>query len=181
MKKQILIIALLLGGFTLPSHAQIGIGVNINLQPVWGPTGYDHAEYYYIPDIDAYYNVARREYTWNEGGRWITDISLPPRYASFDLYHAYKAVINEPNPWMHHDRYRKQYMGYRDRHDQEVIRDSHDARYYANPGHPEHRTWMHDRRDQPRDHGHDWEIHQDNQRHDEHHDNRRDEHHDDRH
>lgn len=181
MKKQILIIALLLGGFTLPSHAQIGIGVNINLQPVWGPTGYDHAEYYYIPDIDAYYNVARREYTWNEGGRWITDISLPPRYASFDLYHAYKAVINEPNPWMHHDRYRKQYMGYRDRHDQEVIRDSHDARYYANPGHPEHRTWMHDHRDQPRDHGHDWEIHQDNQRHDEHHDNRRDEHHDDRH
>lgn len=171
MKKQILIIALLLGGFTLPLYAQIGVGVgvNINLQPVWGPTGYDHADYYYFPDIEAYYNVPLHQYTWFDHGRWVTDISLPPRYANFDLYHSYKAVINEPNPWMHHDRFRREYLGYRGRHDQEVIRDSHDARYFANPGHPEHRNYMRDHHDQPRDHGRDWEQHVD-QHHDDHRD-----------
>lgn len=164
MKKQILIIALLLGSLTLPASAQIGLSANINIQPVWGPVGYDHADYYYFPDIEVYYNVPLHEYTWFDHGRWITDISLPPRYAGFDLYHAYKAVINEPNPWFHHDRFRREYMGFRGRHDQAIIRDSHDEKYYVNPGHPDHRTWQQAHHEQTRDHGRDWQYHVDQHR-----------------
>lgn len=40
-------------------NAQIRISINANIvsQPVWGPTGYDYARYYYLPDIDAYYSI----------------------------------------------------------------------------------------------------------------------------
>ena len=43
------------------AKAQINLHININQQPVWGPTGYDHVDYYYLPDINAYYNVPSRQ------------------------------------------------------------------------------------------------------------------------
>jgi hypothetical protein len=95
-----------------------------------------------MPDIETYYSVSNRQYTYFDNGRWVTVGNLPPRYANYDVYHGYKAVINEPAPWRNNDRYRQQYGQYRGRHDQAVIRDSRDERYYANPGHPEHNNWQ---------------------------------------
>jgi hypothetical protein len=142
MKKQILFIALLLSSLSLQVHAQVRLSVNLNAQPVWGPVGYDRADYYYMPDIEAYYSVSNRQYTYNDGGRWVTSGNLPPRYSNYDVYNGYKVVVNEPSPWTHDSRYRKQYSQYRGRHDQAMIRDSHDERYYANPGHPQHNNWV---------------------------------------
>jgi hypothetical protein len=161
MKKQIILIAIILmAGFGYTAHAQVTVGVNIGLQPLWGPVGYDQASYYYLPDIDVYYDVVHAQYVYFEGGRWITRHSLPPRYAGYDLYHGYKAVINEPSPWLHADRYRTQYASYRGRHDQQVIRDSHEDRYRANPHHPEHAQW-HGGHEQPHhDEGHHEEHHE---------------------
>jgi hypothetical protein len=132
-------IALLIGSFGYNSIAQIHI--NIGIQPIWGPVGYDEADYYYLPDIDAYYDVPHRQYVYMENNVWVTRGYLPPRYSNYDLYSGHKVVINEPRPWMHHDRYRTEYIQYRGRHDQQPIRDSRDNRYYANPGHPHHNEW----------------------------------------
>ncbi len=38
-----------------PSQAQVSVQINIGDQPEWGPTGYDHVDYYYLPDYDIYY------------------------------------------------------------------------------------------------------------------------------
>jgi hypothetical protein len=60
MKKIILIVTLLLSGFiftTATAQIRVRFNVNIASQPVWGPVGYDHAEYYYLPDIDMFYYV----------------------------------------------------------------------------------------------------------------------------
>ncbi len=167
MKKQLLLIAFLTATCCYSSQAQVSVHVNLGVQPVWGPTGYDYVNYYYIPDIDAYYDVPHHQYVYFEDGRWITRGYLPPRYHDFDLYSAHKVVINERSPWMHNDQYRERYSNYRGQHDQEVIRDSRDERYYANPNHPHHDEWHgnnghqdhgnndhHDRgNDQHRDHG----------------------------
>ena len=142
MRKQLLFIAILIAiTCSYSAKAQLSVHVNLGVQPVWGPTGYDYVNYYYIPDIDAYYDVPNRRYTYFEDGQWVTRMSLPPRYRDFDLYGAHKVVINERSPWMHNDRYRTQYAGYRGQHDQEVIRDSHEERYYENPNHPHHDQW----------------------------------------
>ena len=144
MKKTILVSALLLSGFLFQSaNAQLRVGLNINIstQPTWGPVGYDHVEYYYMPDIDVFYSVPRRQYVYQQRGRWIFSASLPLRYRSFDLYSGYKVVINEPYPYRRADTYRSQYASYKGNRSQEVIRNSRDSRYYENKGHPEYNNW----------------------------------------
>ena len=142
MKKQFFLALLVAFAFLWQgAGAQVSVHFNLGLQPIWGPVGYDYVDYYYLPDIDAYYDVNNQTYVYFDDGRWITNRYLPPRYHDFDLYRAHKVVINEPTPWMHHDRYRNQYSSYRGRHDQVPIRDSHEERYWANPNHPQHGNW----------------------------------------
>lgn len=112
--------------FAMPAQAQVHVSINIGDQPTWGPSGYDYVEYYYIPDMDAYYDVRSRVYIYNNGGRWVRTTYVPARYRNVDLYRVHKVVINERDPWLRHDRYRTEYRVYRGRHDQVAIRDRHD-------------------------------------------------------
>src|ERR1700722_15363691 len=104
MKRYIILSAVLLSIFLgNKTFAQVSLQVNIGLQPVWGPVGYDHVEYYYMPDIDAYYYVPGHQYIYFEGGRWVFAAALPPRL-NYDVYKGYKVVINDPKPYLHNDR-----------------------------------------------------------------------------
>ncbi|KAA2244799.1 hypothetical protein F0L74_02145 [Chitinophaga agrisoli] len=147
--KRLFILAVLLSASIAfqPSNAQVRLNVNVNIgsQPAWGPTGYDYAENYYLPDIDAYYNIPSKQFIYLDGPRWVRTATLPARYRGFDLYHSYKVVINEPRPYLHHDVYRTRYAGYRGRYDQVVIRDSHSNRAFADRDHHDHNTWRNDR------------------------------------
>ncbi len=137
----VLIVAVFLSS-TASAQISISLGFNLDRQPVWGPTGYDHVEYYYLPDIEVYYNVPQHIFYYQEGGRWIRRSSLPPRYRGYDLYNSYKVVVNEPRPYRNHKTYREKYSSYRGRHDQQPIRDSRDSRYFVNKNHPEHNNWV---------------------------------------
>ncbi len=137
----VLIVALFLAS-TANAQLSISLGFNVDRQPVWGPTGYDHVEYYYLPDIEAYYNVSQHMFYYQEGGRWIGRSSLPRRYRNYNLYNSYKVVVNEREPYRNHNVYREKYSSYRGRHDQQVIRDSHESKYYVNKNHPEHNNWV---------------------------------------
>src|SRR5581483_6894275 len=132
MKKSIFTAALILSCLSFKlADAQIhlNVGINIGAQPEWGPVGYDHADYYYMPDIGVYYDVPAHVYVYPVNGVWVRRTYLPYRYRDYDLYHGYKVVVNEPRPWIHDDVYRVRYAGYRGRHDQVIIRDSRDERY----------------------------------------------------
>ncbi len=143
MKRFMLIALVAVSVFTTASaHAQVSVKVNIGTQPVWGPTGYDHVDYYYMPDIDAYYYVPKQQYVYREGNNWVFRKTLPPQYKSYDVYKNYKVVINEKKPWLKDEEYRKKYESYKNKHDQEVIRDSHDSKYFVNKKHPEHNKWV---------------------------------------
>jgi hypothetical protein len=142
MRRLLVLLAAVCLSSTLNAQLSISLGFNVDRQPVWGPTGYDHVEYYYLPDIEVYYNVPQHRYYYNERGRWIGSSSLPSRYRGFDLYNSYKVVVNEPAPYRNHNKYRDQYSSFKGRHGQEPIRDSRDSKYYANPNHPEHNNWV---------------------------------------
>jgi|GEM_PF-250162 hypothetical protein len=131
---------------SLEAQVHVSFHVNLGSQPVWGPTGNDYVEYYYLPDIDAYYSVPQHRFYYFEGGRWIGRANLPPRYHDYDLYSSYKVVVNEQRPWRHNDNYREKYSSYRGRHDQKPIRDSRDPKYFVNKNHPEHNNWMQQQR-----------------------------------
>ena len=137
--------ALILAAFmsnALDAQVSFSIGLNVDRQPAWGPTGYDHVDYYYMPDIGVYYSVPEHMYYYNEGGHWIHRSSMPYRYRNYDLYHSYKVVVNDREPYRNDRMYREKYSSYKGRHDQEVIRDSHDSKYFVNKNHPQHKEWV---------------------------------------
>jgi hypothetical protein len=130
MKKIILTAAILVSSLTVKiASAQISLNINIGSQPEWGPVGYDHADYYYLPDIDAYYDINAHQYVYYDNNVWVHGGVLPPRFGNYDVYHSYKVVVNERNPWARNDVYKRKYASYRGRHDQVVIRDSRDVKY----------------------------------------------------
>lgn len=133
MKKLILGAALVvLSTFAVKvADAQIKFNLNLNIgsQPDWGPTGYDHVEYYYLPDIDAYYYVPGHQYVYQQNNAWVRTTTLPARYRNFDVYNSYKVVINQQDPWRNQAAIRAKYARYKGHRGQSIIRDSRDKKY----------------------------------------------------
>ncbi len=144
MKIIVLHFALLTGGSLFTASAQVSVNINIGNQPLWGPVGYNDVAYYYLPDIDAYYNVPQRKFIYLQGKNWIFSNSLPAVYGNFDLFNRYKVVINIPRPYLNHAVYYKKYYGYRGRRGQPFIRDCHQEKYWQIKNHPEHGKWKQD-------------------------------------
>jgi hypothetical protein len=131
MKKLVLTAAIILACLSFKiadAQRHHRVAVNISSQPEWGPVGYKHADYYYMPDADAYYDVSAHQYVYNNNGAWVHGDALPTG-AHFDKYHSYKVVVNQHNPWEHHADIRDRYSNYRGRTDQTIIRDSRDKSY----------------------------------------------------
>nr|WP_294945427.1 hypothetical protein [uncultured Mucilaginibacter sp.] len=140
MKKIVLTTAIFFSALSFQAaKAQISFSINIGSQPEWGPVGYDHADYYYMPDIDAYYDVPAHQYVYLENNSWVRRASLPARYSNYNVYNGYKVVVNDRTPWMRNSIYRAKYANYRGRTSQAIIRDSREAKYRNH--------WIADRRE----------------------------------
>ena len=73
--------------------------------PSWAPD-YDSqnsAHYYYLPDIECYYDLWNREFVYLEEGNWQFSPTLPPIYAGYDLNNCFTVILNNSvhEPWMH--------------------------------------------------------------------------------
>lgn len=120
--------------FVSQSKAQINISINIGSQPEWGPTGYDYVDYYYLPDINAYYNVAQAQYIFWQGNRWRFAKRLPSRYRNYNIYNSYKVVVNRQTPYMNNQYDIQHYSMYKGRHSQALLRDNSNYRAIRNNG-----------------------------------------------
>lgn len=98
---------------SINSQAQVNVNINLAAQPQWGPAGYDHVEYYYLPDMDVYYYVPSSQYVYNNNGKWKWSKDLPSRYNNYDLYNSYKVVMNQKQPYLSHNTHVKQYSKYK--------------------------------------------------------------------
>ena len=117
------IIAILTTASVLSSQAQVSVSVNIGAQPMWGPAGYASVDYYYLPDIECYYYVPRRQFVYLSGPNWVFSYDLPARCRGYDLYSGYKVVCEGPRPYYHFERDRVAYARYRGYRGQRVWRD----------------------------------------------------------
>jgi hypothetical protein len=139
MRRLLFIYVLVFAVFAaMPARAQVNVSVNIGAQPLWGPVGYSYVEYYYLPDIELYYNVPRKQYVYLDHGRWLFASALPTRYRGYDFYTGYKVVINEPKPYLQFRKHKVKYArlkGHSSR--QALIRNNYDPVRYSK-GHPHH-------------------------------------------
>lgn len=115
LKLIIIGVVLLFAGST--AQAQLSVRLNLGLAPAWGPVGYDDARYYYLPDVESYYDVQTSMFIYNVGGVWVHRRYLPSQYRDYDLYGGYKVVMRGYHgnaPYYHHADYRNRYArGYR--------------------------------------------------------------------
>ncbi|SNR29885.1 hypothetical protein [Flavobacterium sp. ov086] len=77
------------------TQAQVSVNVNIGTPPAWGPVGYTDVRYYYLPDLQTYYDVSTSNYVYLNNGRWVRTRSLPSVYRNYDLYNEYKVVLTD--------------------------------------------------------------------------------------
>jgi hypothetical protein len=99
------------------AQAQVSVNVNIGSPPMWGPVGYTEAHYYYLPDVEAYYDVPSAMFIYQSGGVWVHRTYLPTRYRNYDLYNGYKVVMTDYHgntPYTHFREHKHNYAkGYR--------------------------------------------------------------------
>ncbi|MCC9070512.1 hypothetical protein LNQ49_02720 [Flavobacterium sp. F-65] len=76
-------------------HAQVSVNVNIGSPPSWGPVGYTDVRYYYLPDLEMYYDINASSYIYFNSGKWIRTRNLPRNYRNYDLYNGYKVVLTD--------------------------------------------------------------------------------------
>ena len=88
--------------------AQAQINVNINAgPPAWGPPVPTGTQFYYIPEVDGFYDLNARQYIVSRNGRWVPVAAL----AGYDPYSFHPVVLDYRGrqPWVyvgeHRDRY----------------------------------------------------------------------------
>ncbi|MES2575842.1 MAG: hypothetical protein V4572_12935 [Bacteroidota bacterium] len=110
-------------------NAQVSVNVNIGTRPSWGPVEAT-ADYYYIPDVQCYYDVRATQFIYLNNGVWIRSGNLPSQHRHYDLNRGYKVVLNDyhgsrPYANYRHDRV-KYYKGYNGHPRQAVVYNDHD-------------------------------------------------------
>ena len=98
-------------------QAQVSVNVNIGTPPAWGPVGYSNVDYYYLPDVEAYYDIRATQFIYFGGGKWIRSRYLPGQYRNYNLYNGYKVVLNDyhgSRPYSNFKNHKvKYYKGYK--------------------------------------------------------------------
>lgn len=107
-------ILFLVSGFM---QSQVSVNVTIGSPPPWGPAGYSNIEYYYLPDIEAYYDIRASQFIFLSGKKWIRSRYLPAQYRNYNLYKGYKVVLkgyHGSRPYTYFKNHReKYYRGYK--------------------------------------------------------------------
>ena len=70
MKAKNLFLLMTLLVVTVSSQAQVSVNVNVGTPPVWAPAAPVAATYYYLPDLETYYDVPAQRYIYMRNGTW---------------------------------------------------------------------------------------------------------------
>jgi len=98
--------------FASAVQSQVAVNVNIGTPPPWGPVGYNEVRYYYLPDVEAYYDIQSSMFIYYYGGAWIHRSYLPVQYRSYDLFGGYKVVMTDyygNTPYIHFKNHKMKY------------------------------------------------------------------------
>ena len=123
--------------FAAGMQAQVSVNLNVGTPPLWGPAGYSDVRYYYLPDVEAYYDVQSSNYIYYSGNNWVHRTYLPRQYRNYDLYNGYKVVMTDyrgNSPYIYYKQHKIKYAkGYRGSY-QKTNGNKPDKDYYKSNG-----------------------------------------------
>jgi hypothetical protein len=106
--------------FASEMQAQISVNLNVGTPPLWGPSGHSNVRYYYLPDVESYYDVQSQRFIYYSGNTWVHRKHLPNQYKNYDLYNGYKVVMTDyrgNTPYTYYKEHKRKYAkGYHGEH-----------------------------------------------------------------
>jgi hypothetical protein len=96
------------------TEAQVSVNVNVGKPPAWARNAPAEVHYYYLPDIQVYYDVPARRYIYLRNGKWFRSAALPAHYRSYDLYRGktiYLTNYNGNRPYSYFKTHKVKYKG----------------------------------------------------------------------
>ncbi len=146
MKKLMVLSAAILasGLMAKQADAQIRLGINLHFgaRPEYvAPAPVVDDQFYYLPDVEAYYSVNENCYYYNDGDNWVSAAYLPGAYRDYDWRNARRFAVNEPRPYLHNNDYRARYGGVE--HRDWNYREGYNNRVYANQDRVDHNHQYH--------------------------------------
>ena len=96
------------------TRAQVSVNVSLGTPPVWAPAAPVEVQYYYLPDIETYYDVPAQRYIYLRNGRWVRTAVLPNRYRGYDLYHGRTVYLRDykgNEPYKYYSQHKDEYKG----------------------------------------------------------------------
>ncbi len=94
------------------TQAQVSVNVNIGTPPVWAPADRVEVQYYYLPEIDAYYDVPSENFIYVSNGRWVRNHSLPSRWSGYNLRGGKVVYLTDyrgNSPYVYHKQHKVKY------------------------------------------------------------------------
>ena len=95
MKKLKILLGAMLFAAMGTLHAQVEVRTTTTTLPDWGVAGADNARYYYLPDMESFYDVRSGEFVYMNNGAWVRAKEVPATYANVDLWDTYKVVLTD--------------------------------------------------------------------------------------
>lgn len=107
-------------GFNIPArrvYVPAPRPVVVEEQPVYDDDAqvnynYDGDDYYYLPEVEAYYAPAAHCYYYNDGNNWVTRAYLPGAYRNYNWRTSVRYEVRGYRPYLRHDVYRGRWGGY---------------------------------------------------------------------
>lgn len=82
------------------SNTQAQVSINLNVgspvvvaQPAWVPQNHANVDFYYIPEIQTYYDVNSAMYVYRNNGNWCRTRYVPVQYRNYNLNHAHRVAL----------------------------------------------------------------------------------------
>jgi alpha-N-acetylglucosamine transferase len=127
---------------TSSMQSQVSVNINIGTPPLWGPSVYSNVDYYYLPDVQAYYDIKASQFIYFGGGNWTRSRYLPGQYRNYDLYNGYKVVLNDYHgrtPYSNYKEHKvKYYKGYKGKPQRSIGQRANNNSNYSKGGNGEH-------------------------------------------
>jgi hypothetical protein len=92
--------------------AQISVHVNIGHHHAMAPERREVAHFYFLPEINAYYDVNTSMYIYLNNGVWIHRSHLPYQYRHFDMNRSHRVLLNDYHGNSPYDHFREHKMKY---------------------------------------------------------------------
>jgi hypothetical protein len=80
--------------FTIAMNGQVTVGAHF-APPVWAPKAPPTVKYYYLPDIETYYDVPAKNYIYLSNGTWVRTTVLPASYKEYNLANSHPVYLTD--------------------------------------------------------------------------------------